>query len=119
MGVDLFLLPFEPSGEGTYAYTVLEVERRRLLWESIKAIPSYPVPDRFMTLVSIAQTEERDWVHGNTQQDSYEQPIRWVYAKDLKRLHGHEAVEDNHRNQAVWAYLNALPDDMPVALVWW
>jgi len=122
MGIDLFLLPIEPdSGEVAYAYTTLDVRRRSELWEPIRSLPSCPVPSKFFeTLVSVEDFADGErWCCGNTQMDNHGQPLRWVYAKDLKALAAHPAVQDNHQNRAVWAYLMQLPDQTRVALYWY
>jgi len=122
MGVDLMLLPMTVDHDGKTAvtYTTLEIERRHELWPLVRSLPSAPVPNSFETLLSTEGPGDWDlWVVGNTQTDSYGTPLRCVLAEHLYSLVDHPAVQDNHVNRAVWAYLAQLPVDMRVALYWY
>jgi len=120
MGVDLMLLPMTVDYDGmtAVAYTTLELERRHELWPLVRTLSMEPVPAFFETLLSPEGPEE-SWAAGNTQTDSYGSPLRCVLAEDLYSLADHPAVQGNHTNRAVWAYLAQLPAGMRVALYWW
>jgi hypothetical protein len=120
MGIDLLLLPIHPTDNTrAFAHTTLEVQRRHELLSLIRTLPSQPVPPFLETLVSMAGPQELEaWVQGDTQTDSYGDPLRCVRAEDLWLLANHPAVEDNFVNRATWAYLVQLPEDMLIAIYW-
>ena len=120
MGIDLMLLPMDVDyNDSAYAHTILEVQKRNDLWLLIDALPSEPVPPNFETLVSDEGPPEWEfWVQGNTQVDGYNKPLACVGAKYLQALVGHPAVQEEHVNRAVWAYLAQLPADTRIAIYW-
>ena len=120
MGVDLMLLPMDADfNNSAFAYTTLEVRRRRELWPLICALPSEPVPPSFESLLSLEGPPDWDfWVQGNTQVDGYEKPLFCVLAEHLLSLASHPAIEEEYLNKAAWAYLAQLPGETRVALYW-
>lgn len=106
----------DSNGRGS-AYTILALQRRPSLWPLIRAIPGQPVPARFATLVQHTP-DEGIWREGDTQTDTYDQPLRCVFVRDLLPLAAREEVQGNTHNRAAWAYLAQMPEDMRVALYW-
>ena len=115
MGVDLKLFPIT-FRESWSAFDSLDVERRRELWDDIVELPSLEIPK------PVYCTEGRDDhgepCHGEVTESPYGARLRWVNAGDLLTLKDHEAVRDNWRNRAVWAYLAEMPADWPIVLYW-
>ncbi len=48
-------------------------------------------------------------------EDNYGDRLTFVYAKQLKRLKMGDTTPKNH---AIKAFINALPDDIPIILLW-
>lgn len=121
MGVDLRLLPID-GDHGTvvnFSHNVLSLERRRELWEPIAEIEKAhgrDVPENFDSF--IGRRADGETGYGRTIESPYGTPVRYVRAADLLPLAEHEAVTDNPKNHAAWAYLAALPADYKVALYW-
>lgn len=119
MGIDLRLLPFDAEGEINFSHTVLSCSRRYELFDLIGEIENQVgsnVPDHFSTFVS--RKDNLDSHYDDTQDTPYGEPLKYIPAKALKPFAAHDAVKDNWRNRAIWAYLNCLPDDTKVALFW-
>lgn len=122
MGVDLSLLPFD-CDHGTsfsFSHTLLELERRRELWDPIYSMETEsgePAPENF---TSYRGDPGADGEHGygKTTKTPYGDRIRFVSAFLLCKLKDHEAVRDNWKNRAIWAYLAELPPETKVALYW-
>lgn len=116
MGLDLALLPVE-SEEVAFSHSVLNCERRRDLFEELLELKTTAVPERFGTY--LCRDEKYEEPHyGNTQTTPYREPLTCVYVEQLIAFGGHVDVHDNHRNQAIWAYLAHLPAKTRIALYW-
>lgn len=107
MGIDLRLLPFDGPD---FAHTVLSCDRVPELFDAIKELPSHPIDGRFATFVGDASG------YGDTTEDSYGQPLRWLLTNELLRLN--KLACQNPKNRAIWFYLAALPARTKVALCW-
>ena len=120
MGLDLALLPVE-SITAHYSHTVLDCMRREDLFEVIKELEreyGIKVNDDFYSFLSKEGPPDMETHYGLTVETPYGKPVKSVPVFRLKGLYNHGDVRDNHRNQAVWAYLDMLPDDTAVALYW-
>lgn len=110
MGVDLTLLPLDYERENSgSAFSRLNLERRRELWDEFVKLPEHPI-----SRVTGYMGDE----FGDKTEDPYGTPLKWVYAKDLLPLKNHEAVQDNDQNRAIWAFLEALNPDKKIVLYW-
>jgi len=70
-----------------------------------------PLPPELKIALDNKQGEER-----GTRKDAYGQDISWTFAKQMKKL---QIPEDTSAiNKAVKAYIDELPDDMPVITEW-
>lgn len=117
MGLDLTLLPFEADfPQLHFSHTILNCERRGDLFQDILKLPGVAIEFEFDTFMS--KDEESEFCYGPTQSTAYGEPLRYVFARDLKAFSGNIGAIDNHKNRAVWAYLDCLPDDTKVALYW-
>ena len=119
MGIDLTLLRVviidEEAGYG-YAHTMIDLFRRRELFDEIRLLPTTPAPVDFNSYTAIdAEGEQR---YGKTTVDPYGDPLQCVKAGDLYTLAEHEGAQDTQDNRAAWAYLGALPLDTLIALYW-
>lgn len=121
MSEDLTLLIVEP---GTFfTRTCLKLERRRELWEPIRALPSMAIGE----IPLIAQmcfssfhspVEGGGLCYGPTEMDAQGEPLRAVQVRAFDTLAANPAVLDNDQNRATWAYLAALQDDWLAVLYW-
>lgn len=124
MGVDLRLLPLGclHSTLGTsswgYSHTVLDVPRRRELWESIDKLGPVAIPvgsdiSSFVGRRVPDGAAEGETMYGRLDKDSYGTAYTWIKAGDLvvaffEHLPGHPVTQ----------YLAALPVDSLVILDW-
>lgn len=115
MGLDLRLLPFDADRDDLhFSHTILGCARDYDLFDAVHDVASergLVVPSDFWTFLGMRGGE-----HGYavTTETPYGDPLRYVLAGDLKPL-----TALAHRcNEAVWAYINALPDETKVALYW-
>lgn len=119
MGIDLRLLPFT-SERYRASFDVLDLERRRELWpviEEIEKATGRDVPSDFNSYLGHDEEHEQT-TYGATLKTPYGDNLKSVLAKHLKPLRQHPAVQDNWKNKAVWAYIEELPDELPIALYW-
>ena len=123
MGADLTLLPFyspRMNDDSCFSHDVVDLERRKNLWTQIQEIEGeagFNVPDDFFSFLG------RDDIckgthYGKTTKTPSGSHLKYVFAKDLKKLATHEGVLDNYKNRAAWAYLEQVPDELKVALFW-
>jgi hypothetical protein len=83
MGIDLTLLPIREIGPtGWFSQHVLRTHRWSELYGLIRGLPSMPVAESFDSYVG-GRTPEGEHAYGNTQEDCYGDPVRWVLARDL------------------------------------
>ena len=109
MGVDLKLLPFDCDLEMlSFSHTVLNVVRDYALFDRIKEIPAIRVPRDFTSYLSRDNAYEEPH-YGDTTEDPYGDPVRYVLAGDLKAV----CIPG-----PTGSYINALSDDNKVALFW-
>lgn len=111
MGLDVTFYPvrFGDSDKGYFAFTKLEVERRRDLWDDLAKVPSHPCA---------ALTAHIGDNYGKREGDCYGEKLRYTTAADLLSLAQHQAVIDEQNNRAVWAYLRELDADTKIVLYW-
>ncbi len=121
MGVDLDLLPFDcDQGNFAFSHTLLNCCRRRELWETLSAMENQrgrKVPSGFTSFRSRDNKYEEPH-YGTTIDTPYGTPLKFLLVEDLLLLVNHEAVQDNAKNRAIWAYLAQLPPETKVALYW-
>lgn len=121
MGVDLRLLPFYSQTTGiAFSQDVLDLERRRELWGVIEPIESEfgrDVPTDFNSYCGEKEGVEEP-TYGLTLTTPYSENLKYLHAVHLKPLRQHPAVQDNWKNRAIWAFIEELPDDLPIALYW-
>lgn len=116
MGVDLTLLPFDhDGGDWGFSHTVLQLVPVRAVIDKIRELDSMRVPERFMSYAS-RDSEYPDSHYGDTQQDAYGDPVRYVYAMDLVKLA--DGLPEEYVDTPEWAYLRKLPPRTKVALFW-
>ena len=109
MGVDLKLLPFDCDLEVLcFSHTVLNVDRDYALFDRIKEVPSIRVREGFTSYLSRDDAYEETH-YGDTTEDPYGDPVRYVLASDLKTI---------GLPGPTGAYIEALDDDNKVALFW-
>jgi hypothetical protein len=127
MGVDLTLLPVTmghfDSDLGGLAHCMLPLNRRRELWEAVRAgVPRHPVaPGKVWGyLAHCEQDDGGGHGYGVMEEDPYGSPLEWSRADDLARCLGAFNVTDKGAplNVAAQAYLAALPGETPVVLYW-
>lgn len=126
MGLDLKLLPIPVMA--TYSHDVITLERRRDLFKKIEKIEEEKgekVPKGFNTYLCREEVKDEkgevvfEGTHyGETLTTPYGNHLQYICAKDLLLLSEHEDVKDNWTNKAVWAYLENIPPDIWVALMW-
>ena len=122
MGSDLTLLPFGSTLDIAvrfFSHTILNLERRRELWPLIDEIEERfgrDVPHGFTSFLGRQDNGEHGY--GDTMRTPYDDNLKYVEARHLKPLKDHSLVQDNYLNRAAWAYLEQLPDDLPIALYW-
>ncbi len=111
MGVDLRLLPFDADFDGLrFSHTVLNVHRNSDLWPCVKETEQFPVPDDFTSFSCENQEEYEEAHYGYTVETPYGERLTYTAAKNLKGI--------AFKPDAVVAYINALNDDVKVALYW-
>lgn len=117
MGVDLSLLPFDAEHPGlAFSHSILQLERRRELWPLIEAMELDIVPNGFTSFLGRQANGEHGY--GETIKTPYGTPLKYTRVGKLVSIAHHDAVRDNPKNRAVWAYLMELPIDTKVALYW-
>lgn len=119
MALDLKLLPFKQGDE--FSQIVLTTERRHELFEEISTLAEEhgrSIPEDFNTYLSQEGDVLECSYYGNTQEDDYGKPLKYLRADTLAQLTPHPAVLDNDLNRAVWAFLGALGDRWRVVLYW-
>lgn len=122
MGVDLKLLVFtfphyDPPND--VAYTVLSLERVRLLFKEIREMEKLKgkvVPVGFRSYFKNAGCPKPKW--GKTLVTNYGQPVSSLTVGELMSFARHPDVLICPSNRAAWAYLGRLPSEIRVAL-WW
>ncbi len=114
MGVDLTLVPL--IGPNFWAsHEMIQVERRRELWREIDELEQIDIPEPLACF--FAQGKE-DLEYGMRVESPYGERLKFTTATQLMTLSKHEAVQDNWRNRAVWAFLAKMPSDWPIVLYW-
>jgi len=116
MGRDLYLLPIKETGSFWLSHSVLEVERRYVLFDEIGKIPQFPIQIEFCSFVG-GQTKQGNTCYGDAREDPYGDPVKWVHAKDLVAL-AHMEESQSPFNRPIWAFLGQLPPEQKVALYW-
>lgn len=120
MGVDLrWLVPNYPKQrDGSFGWlclTMIDLTRRRDLWEPIADLPSEPAP-KVTGYCAALPDGESGW--GEIIKDAYGEKLRFTTAGNLAGLSEMEAVKDNPLNRAAFAYVANLPSDWPIVLYW-
>lgn len=115
MGVDLKLLPLLAE-DFWCAHEVLFVERRRELWDDVLALPQQPIPGKLSCY--FARDSRGECCYGDITTDPYGGALHYTTAGALATLAGHESVQDNWKNKAIWASLAEMPEDWPIVLYW-
>lgn len=120
MGVDLTLIPIVAYKDASYSRSLLELNRCRVLWDEILALPSHEIPHPIGLIPyrQLSAADDED-VFDTAISDDYESILRFVTAADLQTLSRHQCVTDRLENKAAWAYLACLPGETKVALYWW
>lgn len=120
MGVDLRLLPSllgEINPRFLCAHEIWSVERRNELWDDIHNLQQLPIPAPLACFLASDKTSG-ETCYGNVETTPYGDPVTYTTVADLLTLIGHESVQDNWRNRAIWAALREFPTYWPVFL-WW
>lgn len=115
MGVDLTLLPLL-NKDFWASHQVVQLERRRELWDPIIELPQRDVPKPLSCYLALLPNGERGY--GVLTEDPYGGSLKWTTPEDLLKLRNREEVQDNWQNRAVWAWLAELPLDWPIVLYW-
>jgi hypothetical protein len=112
VGVYLRLLPFDADSDDLhFSHTVLNVRRDEDLWDAVERTGQFPVPDDFNSFLCRNQEECEATHYGNTVETPYGERLTYTLAKNLKGI--------AFKPDAVAAYINALDDDVKVALYWY
>lgn len=115
MGVDLTLLPVLGNGHW-FSHQVIQLERRRDLWDQIAELRQQDVPEKLSCY--LARTAEGETCYGDIDQDCYGDALKWTTPAELLKLKDYHEVQDNWQNKAVWAWLAEVPPDWPIVLYW-
>lgn len=124
MGLDLMMFPVHGARTGNALWlgrTALDCCRRSDLFDAICKLPIEPL-SRFIEFHCYRGDErsaDGEPKYGRATKDPYGQKLTHVRAVDLSALAQHPGVLDNQENRAAWAYLQALPQDVPVILYWY
>lgn len=117
MSTFLYLLPFDGDyGYDAFSHTVLGIDPSPELQEELENLPAIRVPEKFSSFLAWDRDEES--LCGNTQEDDYEEPLKFVLAEQLQPFSTHEWIESGFNRKAVWAFLKELPPRTKVALYW-
>ncbi len=107
MGVDLSLLPFRSSEK--YCHEVLNVGRHYEHYDRVDALPQVEC-HKFNAYVSREMGDHHDDTgYGPVTKTPYGEPVKYVLAKDLKKV---------ELPGPVGAFVAALNDDVKIALYW-
>lgn len=118
MGVDLRLLPFcDDDDDADFSIDVISLGRNYELFGAISKIEAEDAPKWFKSFNGT--TRSGSVRYGITVNDAYGQRLKFVFASSLKSLSNHDGVLDNERNRRAWAYINACPDNLKIALYWY
>lgn len=116
MGLALRLLPFDGDcHDVVYSHTVLSCAASRALFAAVQALPTWPVPPRFVAFCAVQDGREG---YGICVTTPYGEPLTYALAGALAPLVTHPDVEDSETNRAIWAYLGCLDLQTKVALFW-
>ena len=118
--MNLILIPFHQKTEGWgAAFATLELMPAPALFSELVRLQSFPVPERFETLVSTDGPEELDTSRtGTTQTDGLGNPLYWVSLRELLPFRSHPEVQKIAHNRVVWATLGAYPPETKIVLYW-
>lgn len=116
MGVDLTLLPLL-SPDYWVSHDVIQVERRRELWDPIMELPQQAIPCPLVCFLA-RREDDGETCYGPRTDDPYGAALSYTTAGDLGSLRDHEGVRDNEKNRAAWAWLSEMPPDWPIVLYW-
>jgi hypothetical protein len=122
MGLDLSLLPVEhehivdkESGKRWgFSHSLLAMDRDYNLFDAWQTVETEAAPESFSTFVSV-DNDYPEPHYGYTDKDPYGAPLRTAKAGVLTNV---GVPNSSQRNQAVLAYLAALPAGTPVVLYW-
>lgn len=119
MGVDLTLLPYW-NNNCNFAHTLLDLERRRELWDEIEKLKQCDVSTGFSSYVSRVSdgTMKDEKCYGVVDETPYGEPLRYTIVGELLQVASHVGVTDNWKNRAAWAFLARCPTELKVALYW-
>lgn len=118
--MNLILIPFHQKTEGWgAAFATLELMPAPALFSELVRLQSFPVPERFETLVSTDGPEELDTSRtGTTQTDGLGNPLCWVSLRELLPFRSHPEVQKIAHNRVAWATLGAYPPETKIVLYW-
>ena len=102
----LNLLPFYK--DENFSIEILAVEINELLFKKIKEIPSKEVEYDFQSYLSTEN--DMDEHFGTTMTDQLEEPIKYVFAKDLKKV---------KIGGAQGGYISKMKATQKIALFWY
>jgi hypothetical protein len=120
MGVDLTLLPLDcDRPDFAFSHTVLSFDSQRKLWDEISALPSEPAPS-FTSFYGRVPDGSMEGEHGygEAKVDSYDVPLRCVTALSLAACLARHKGFCYPKNEAILAYIAALPKETRVVLYW-
>jgi len=120
MPIGLKLLPIFGGIRDSFifSHSIIECAERSKLAGEIEEMArekGHIVPGDFTSYLSRDDNYEEPH-YGKTLEDCYGAPLYYVNVNDLLQFSKHEAVLDNYKNRAVWAYLRELPKDTEIAL---
>ena len=132
MSLDLTLLPYN-SEHVNYSHIVLSLQTNsRDLFEEIERLSKEETLNSIEFISEkqvngeveknfasyLGKDEEGETAYGDTIEDEYGLPIRWVRASVLQGLTNHDSVKRHLLNKQAWGYINSCPPDMRIALYW-
>lgn len=123
MGVDLKLLPLYHK-TASFSTQVIMLERNYALFNAIETKVK-EVGKGLVNPISayVAYDEQGNTCYGELTYDAFGKRLTYLLAKDLKQVFlGFEFAEnsesDSWENRAAKAFVNELPNDLPVYLYW-
>lgn len=78
--------------------------------EGRELIRTFPIPPQMWVLFYEDEGSSR------TREDQYDQELTFAYARDLKKLV--VPPDSSAKNKAIKAFIEALPEDAPIILMW-
>jgi hypothetical protein len=117
MGLDLNLLPAYDN-KAEFSHDIIGFHREYNLFDLItKKENQFGIIATENLNTFLARDEEGEYKYGKTKQSPYGEPIKYLTANHLKDAIGNYN-SDSWKNKAIIAFINQLPDNLPVFIYW-